>query len=135
MATCPGRSPNGNVITRVRPRPAQSCSIEAALPPLQYGGVLIYIAALTPDAELVGWLTRHFPPICASTARCGSSSAKRRSSAAVLRQRTGIGFGQGHALLLQIGQGDAEAGSCQSNGRSCCSTVPTARPSRSTSTA
>lgn len=84
---------------------------QRSLPLLQFGGVLVFIVpSYVLDAELVGWLTRHFADLRVYHAvdkqfrqtvifgrrvrRCDQAS----ESAKAMR-----------ALLLQIGQGDADA--------------------------
>ena len=84
---------------------------QRALPLLQYGGVLIFIVpSYVLDAELVGWLTRHFADLRIYRAvetqfkqvvifgRRVRQRDQASESAKALR-----------GLLLQIGQGDAEA--------------------------
>ena len=84
---------------------------QRALPLLQYGGVLIFIVpSYVLDAELVGWLTRHFADLRIYRAvetqfkqvvifgRRVRQRDRASESAKALR-----------GLLLQIGQGDAEA--------------------------
>ena len=84
---------------------------QRALPLLQYGGVLIFIVpSYVLDAELVGWLTRHFADLRIYRAvetqfrqvvvfgRRVRQRDQASESAKVMR-----------GLLLQIGQGDAEA--------------------------
>jgi hypothetical protein len=88
----------------------KSCSTSAALPLLQYGGVLVFIVpSYVLDAELVGWLTRHFADL--RIYRAVETQFKqvvifgRR-----VRQRDQVGSVKAvRNLLLQIGQGDAEA--------------------------
>jgi len=84
---------------------------QRALPLLQYGGVLVFILpSYVLDAELVGWLTRHFADL-------------RIYRAVETQFRQVVIFGRRirqrdqasdsvkavRGLLLQIGQGDAEA--------------------------
>ncbi len=84
---------------------------QRALPLLQYGGVLIFIVpSYVLDAELVGWLTRHFADL--RIYRAVETQFKqvvifgRR-----IRQRDQASESAKslRGLLLQIGQGDAEA--------------------------
>ena len=84
---------------------------QRALPLLQYGGVLIFIVpSYVLDAELVGWLTRHFADL--RIYRAVETQFKqvvifgRR-----IRQRdqASESVKAVRGLLLQIGQGDAEA--------------------------
>ena len=84
---------------------------QRALPLLQYGGVLIFIVPhYVLDAELVGWLTRHFANL--RIYRAVETQFKqvvifgRR-----IRQRDQASDSAKslRGLLLQIGQGDAEA--------------------------
>jgi hypothetical protein len=84
---------------------------QRALPLLQYGGVLIYIVPhYVLDAELVGWLTRHFAELRIYRAVdtqfkqvvIFGRRVRQRDQASDAVKAT-------RALLLQIGQGDAEA--------------------------
>ncbi|EPM7315814.1 DUF6094 domain-containing protein [Pseudomonas aeruginosa] len=84
---------------------------QRALPLLQYGGVLVFIVpSYVLDAELVGWLTRHFADL--RIYRAVETQFKqvvifgRR-----IRQRdqASESVKAVRGLLLQIGQGDAEA--------------------------
>ncbi|OHP33652.1 DUF6094 domain-containing protein, partial [Pseudomonas aeruginosa] len=84
---------------------------QRALPLLQYGGVLVFIVpSYVLDAELVGWLTRHFAGL--RIYRAVETQFKqvvifgRR-----IRQRdqASESVKAVRGLLLQIGQGDAEA--------------------------
>jgi len=84
---------------------------QRALPLLQYGGVLIFVVpSYVLDAELVGWLTRHFADL--RIYRAVETQFKqvvifgRR-----IRQRdqASDSVKATRGLLLQIGQGDAEA--------------------------
>ena len=84
---------------------------QRALPLLQYGGVLIFIVpSYVLDPELVGWLTRHFADL--RIYRAVETQFKqvvifgRR-----IRQRdqASESVKAVRGLLLQIGQGDAEA--------------------------
>jgi len=67
---------------------------QRALPLLQYGGVLVFILpSYVLDAELVGWLTRHFADLRIYRAvQAGGDLWSPDSSA-----RSGVGFGQGCA--------------------------------------
>ena len=84
---------------------------QRALPLLQYGGVLVFIVpSYVLDAELVGWLTRHFADL-------------RIYRAVETQFRQVVVFGRrvrqrdqasesakaARGLLLQIGQGEAQA--------------------------
>ena len=62
MATCPRIVERQHRLSgQVVPPPRKSCSISVRLSLLQYGGVLVFIVpAYVLDAELVGWLTRHY---------------------------------------------------------------------------
>ena len=83
---------------------------QKALPLLQYGGVLIYIVPhYVLDAELVGWLTRHFADL--RIYRAVEAQFKQVVIlAAVFVSATRHRIrSRPRALLLQIGQGDAEA--------------------------
>jgi len=84
---------------------------QRSLPLLQYGGVLVFIVpAYVLDAELVGWLTRHFADL--RVYRAVQTQFKqvvifgRR-----VRQREPLSESATatRGLLLQIGQGDVEA--------------------------
>ena len=84
---------------------------QKALPLLQYGGVLIYIVPhYVLDAELVGWLTRHFAELRIYRAVdtqfkqvvIFGRKVRQRDQASESVKAT-------RALLLQIGLGDAEA--------------------------
>ena len=110
---------------------------QRALPLLQYGGVLIFIVpSYVLDAELVGWLTRHFADL--RIYRAVETQFKqvvifgRR-----IRQRdqASESVKAVRGLLLQIGQGDAEAEELPLEWPFLPYTVPPARPSRSTSIA
>ncbi len=84
---------------------------QRALPLLQYGGVLIFIVPFyVLDAELVGWLTRHFADLRIYRAVetqfrqivvFGRRVRQRDQATESVKATRG--------LLLQIGQGDAEA--------------------------
>lgn len=84
---------------------------QRALPLLQYGGVLVFILpSYVLDAEMVGWLTRHFAEL-----RVYQAVAKQFRQVVIFGRRVRQ---RDHAsdavkavrgLLLQIGQGDAEA--------------------------
>ncbi|EPF2150040.1 class I SAM-dependent methyltransferase [Pseudomonas aeruginosa] len=84
---------------------------QRALPLLQYGGVLIFIVPhYVLDAELVGWLTRHFADLRIYRAVetqfkqvviFGRRIRQRDQASESVKATRG--------LLLQIGQGDAEA--------------------------
>jgi len=111
---------------------------QRTLPLLQYGGVLVFIVpSYVLDAELVGWLTRHLKDLRIYRAvetqfkqvvvfgRRVRQRDQASESAKALR-----------GLLLQIGQrASPKPRSCRSNGRSCRTPSPPARPSRSTSIA
>lgn len=84
---------------------------QRSLPLLQYGGVLVFIVPhYVLDAELVGWLTRHYTDL--RIFRAVETQFKqvvifgRR-----VRQRDQASYSvkAARGLLLQIGQGDAEA--------------------------
>lgn len=84
---------------------------QRTLPLLQYGGVLIFIVPhRVLDAELVGWLTRHFAELRIYRAVdtqfkqvviFGRRMRQRDQASDAVKATRG--------LLLQIGQGDAEA--------------------------
>ena len=84
---------------------------QRALPLLQYGGVLIFVVpSYVLDAELVGWLTRHFADLRIYRAVetqfkqvviFGRRVRQRDQASESVKSIRG--------LLLQIGQGDAEA--------------------------
>ncbi|MBC6957975.1 MAG: class I SAM-dependent methyltransferase [Lautropia sp.] len=84
---------------------------QRTLPLLQYDGVLVFIVpSYVLDAELVGWLTRHFAELRIYRAVetqfkqvvVFGRRVRRRDQASDSVKAT-------RALLLQIGQGDAEA--------------------------
>lgn len=84
---------------------------QRSLPLLQYGGVLVFIVpSYVLDAELVGWLTRHFAGLRIYRAVetqfkqvvIFGRRARQRDQATDSVKAT-------RGLLLQIGQGDAEA--------------------------
>ena len=84
---------------------------QKALPLLQYGGVLIYIVPhYVLDAELVGWLTRHFADL-----RIYRAVEAQFKQVVIFgrrvrqRDQASDSVKATRALLLQIGQGDAEA--------------------------
>lgn len=84
---------------------------QRTLPLLQYGGVLVFIVPhYVLDAELVGWLTRHYSDLRAY--RAVETQFKqvvvfgRRSRQ---RDQASDETKSARALLLQIGQGDIEA--------------------------
>ena len=123
--------------TRARVAPARKAVLSTALPLLQYGGVLVYIVPhYVLDAELVGWLTRHFADL--RIYRAVEAQFKqvvifgRR-----IRQRdqASDSVKATRALLLQIGQGDAEAEELPVEWPFLPTPCLPARPSRSTSTA
>ncbi|MGE4339562.1 MAG: DUF6094 domain-containing protein [Pigmentiphaga sp.] len=103
---------NGNIGYQGQGRPRlEKLFYQRALPLLQYGGVLVFIVPhYVLDAELVGWLTRHFADL--RTYRAVETQFKqvvifgRR-----VRQRDQASdtVKAMRGLLLQIGQGDAEA--------------------------
>ena len=84
---------------------------QKALPLLQYGGVLIFIVPhYVLDAELVGWLTRHFAEL-----RIYRAVETQFKQVVVFgrrvrqRDQASDAVNATRGLLLQIGQGDAEA--------------------------
>ncbi|MFU3033263.1 DUF6094 domain-containing protein [Pseudomonas aeruginosa] len=84
---------------------------QKALPLLQYGGVLIYIVPhYVLDAELVGWLTRHFAELRIYRA-VDTQFRQVVIFGRKVRQRDQVSDSVKamRALLLQIGLGDAAA--------------------------
>ncbi|NMG03590.1 DUF6094 domain-containing protein [Azoarcus taiwanensis] len=84
---------------------------QRSLPLLQYGGVLIFIVpSYVLDAELVGWLTRHFADL-----RIYRAVETQFKQVVVFgrrvrqRDQASDSVKAARGLLLQIGQGDAEA--------------------------
>jgi hypothetical protein len=84
---------------------------QRALPLLQYGGVLIFIVpSYVLDAELVGWLTRHFADL-----RIYRAVETQFKQVVIFgrrvrqRDQASDSVKATRGLLLQIGQGDAEA--------------------------
>ena len=84
---------------------------QRALPLLQYGGMLIFIVpSYVLDAELVGWLTRHFADL-----RIYRAVETQFKQVVVFgrrvrqRDQASDSVKAVRGLLLQIGQGDAEA--------------------------
>ena len=84
---------------------------QRALPLLQYGGVLVFIVpSYVLDAELVGWLTRHFAEL-----RIYRAVETQFKQVVIFgrrvrqRDQASDSVKATRALLLQIGQGDAEA--------------------------
>ena len=105
MATC------GDTSSGCRQGRAAGKTVLSKALPLRVGGVLIYIVPhYVLDAELVGWLTRHFADLriyraVGSAVQTGGDLRPPCSSA-----RPGIGFGQGHARAAAADRaGDAEA--------------------------
>ena len=98
--------------TRARAAPGlEKLFYQKALPLLQYGGVLIYIVPhYVLDAELVGWLTRHFADL-----RIYRAVEAQFKQVVIFgrrvrqRDQASDSVKATRALLLQIGQGDAEA--------------------------
>nr|WP_321893775.1 DUF6094 domain-containing protein [Burkholderia cenocepacia] len=103
---------NGNIGYQGQGRPRlEKLFYQRALPLLQYGGVLVFIVPhYVLDAELVGWLTRHFADL--RTYRAVETQFKQvvifgrrvrqRDQASDTVKAT-------RGLLLQLGQGDVEA--------------------------
>jgi hypothetical protein len=84
---------------------------QRALPLLQYGGVLVFIVpSYVLDAELVGWLTRHFAEL-----RIYRAVETQFKQVVIFgrrvrqRDQASDSVKAVRGLLLQIGQGDAEA--------------------------
>jgi hypothetical protein len=84
---------------------------QRALPLLQYGGVLVFIVpSYVLDAELVGWLTRHFADL-----RIYRAVETQFKQVVIFgrrvrqRDQASDSVKAVRGLLLQIGQGDAEA--------------------------
>ena len=84
---------------------------QRALPLLQYGGVLVFILpSYVLDAEMVGWLTRHFAEL-----RVYQAVDKQFRQVVIFgrrvrqRDQASDAVKAVRGLLLQIGQGDAEA--------------------------
>jgi hypothetical protein len=110
---------------------------QRALPLLQYGGVLIFIVpSYVLDAELVGWLTRHFADL--RIYRAVETQFKqvvifgRR-----VRQRDQASESAKPCAVCccRSGKATPKPRNCRSNGRSCRTPSLPARPSRSTSIA
>ncbi|WP_175926346.1 DUF6094 domain-containing protein [Burkholderia cepacia] len=105
------RDADGNIGYQGHGRPRlEKLFYQRALPLLQYGGILVFIVpSYTVDAELVGWLTRHFADL--RIYRAVETKFKqvvifgRRT-----RQREQIGDAARTAreLLLQVGQSERE---------------------------
>jgi len=103
---------NGNIGYQGQGRPRlEKLFYQRSLPLLQYGGVLVFIIPhYVLDAELIGWLTRHFADV--RIYRAVDAQFKqvvifgRR-----IRQREQVSDAAKatHGLLLQIGQGDVQA--------------------------
>jgi hypothetical protein len=110
MATCPRTSTATSAI-RARAVPAsKSCSI-SALSLLQYGGVLVFIVpGYVLDAELVGWLTRHYTDL-----RIYRAVETQFKQVVIFgrrvrqREQAPDGVKAVRNLLLQIGLGEVEA--------------------------
>jgi len=84
---------------------------QRTLPLLQYGGVLVFIVpGYVLDAELVGWLTRHYTDL-----RIYRAVETQFKQVVIFgrrvrqRDQASDSVKATRALLLQIGQGDAEA--------------------------
>ena len=84
---------------------------QRALPLLQYGGVLVFIVpSYVLDAELVGWLTRHFAEL-----RIYRAVETQFKQVVIFgrrvrqRDQASDSVKAVRGLLLQIGQGDVEA--------------------------
>ncbi|UCF21942.1 MAG: class I SAM-dependent methyltransferase [Ralstonia sp.] len=84
---------------------------QRTLPLLQYGGVLVFILpSYVLDAELVGWLTRHFAEL-----RIYQAVDKQFRQVVIFgrrvrqRDQASESVKAVRGLLLQVGQGDAEA--------------------------
>jgi len=101
---------NGNVGYQGQGRPRlEKLFYQRSLSLLQYGGVLVFIIPhYVLDAELVGWITRHFADV--RIYRAVDSQFKqvvifgRR-----IRQREQAAARPTRGLLLQIGQGEEDA--------------------------
>ncbi|QVX40763.1 class I SAM-dependent methyltransferase (plasmid) [Ralstonia solanacearum] len=103
---------NGNLGYQGQGRPRlEKLFYQRSLPLLQYGGVLVFIVPhYVLDAELVGWLTRHFADL-----RIYRAVEMQFKQVVIfgrrIRQRDQASDSAKamRALLLQIGQGDTEA--------------------------
>ena len=103
---------NGNLGYQGQGRPRlEKLFYQRSLPFLQYGGVLVFIVPhYVLDAELVGWLTRHFADLRIYRAMetqfkqvvIFGRRVRQRDQASDSAKAT-------RGLLLQIGQGDTEA--------------------------
>lgn len=84
---------------------------QRALPLLQYGGVLVFIVpSYVLDTELVGWLTRHFADLrIYRTVETQFKQAVIFGRRVRQRDQASKSVKAVRSLLLQIGQGDAEA--------------------------
>ncbi|QQC64367.1 DUF6094 domain-containing protein [Paraburkholderia ginsengisoli] len=106
------RDVNGNIGYQGQGRARlEKLFYQRALPLLQYGGVLIFIVpSYVLDAELVGWLTRHFADL-----RIYRAVETQFRQVVIfgrrIRQREQLSDSvkATRGLLLQIGQGDGEA--------------------------
>ena len=122
---------------RARAVPASKVFYQRSLSLLQYGGVLVFIVpGYVLDAELVGWLTRHYTDL--RIYRAVETQFKqvvifgRR-----VRQRelAPDGVKAVRNLLLQVGLGEVEAEELPSEWPFLPYIVPPVRPSRSISSA
>ncbi|MDR1935296.1 MAG: DUF6094 domain-containing protein, partial [Candidatus Accumulibacter sp.] len=103
---------DGNIGYQGQGRPRlEKLFYQRALPLLQYGGILVFLLpSYVLDAELVGWLTRHFADL--RLYRAVETQFKqvvifgRRIRA---REPTSTSLKETRAHLLQIGRGEAEA--------------------------
>jgi hypothetical protein len=106
------RDADGNIGYQGEGRPRlEKLFYQRTLPLLQYGGVLVFIVpSYTVDAELVGWLTRHFADL--RVYRAVETKFKqvvifgRRTRQ---RDRTSDAAHAAREYLLQVGQGALEA--------------------------
>ena len=120
MATCP-RTSARNIGYQGQGRARLETVLSRSLSLLQYGGVLVFIVpGYVLDAELVGWLTRHYTDL--RIYRAVETQFKqvvifgRR-----VRQRelAPDGVKAVRNLLLQVGLGESKPRNCRANGRSC----------------
>jgi hypothetical protein len=104
---------------------------------LQYGGVLVFIVpGYVLDAELVGWLTRHYTDL--RIYRAVETQFKqvvifgRR-----VRQREQARWSSRPCAICccRLGLAKSKPRNCRANGRSCRTSSPPVRPSRSISSA
>lgn len=106
------RDANGNIGYQGQGRARlEKLFYQRSLPLLQYGGVLIFIVpSYVLDAELVGWLTRHFADL-----RIYQAVDRQFRQVVILgrrvrqRDQASDAVKAARGLLLQVGQGETQA--------------------------